>query len=252
MTDVRGEPGAIWVEIVQLEPGPASSRVPHPVAVAADASLGAAAGVARLGIAASLASWRAAESAGRMLRALPGASAVGRMGEAALEPLTRDGRRVRALAPAAATDALQAVLELVVARVVRAADIDAIVRRIDVDAIVDRIDIERILERIDVDELIGRVDVDAIVDRIDVNEIVDRVDIEAIIEETRIGTIVARSTSGFASEALDVAREQTANVDGLTARVVNRLLRRDAADLPVGPPLLVGDDEPVSPADAGA
>jgi len=98
--------------------------------------------------------------------------------------------------------------------------------------------------RIDIDRLIGRIDLDAVVKRIDVDEIVRRVDIDKIVEETELGTIVSRSASGFASDAVDAARNQTADVDSLVSRTVNRMLRRSAESVPSGPPLLVADAEP--------
>ncbi len=138
-------------------------------------------------------------------------------------------------------------------------DIDALVRRIEIDALVQRIDIDRLVRRIEIDDVVRRIQIDAlvrrieiddvvrridvgeVVQRIDVNEVVQRVDVDAIVEETELGTIVARSTSGFASAALDVARTQTAGVDGRLTRAVNRVMRRKEGEVPVGPPLLVGD-----------
>ena len=128
---------------------------------------------------------------------------------------------------------------------VRRIDIDELVKRIDIDALVARIDIDRLVRRIDVDDvvrrieidlLVGRIDIDALVGRIDVNEVVQRVNVDAIVEETELGTIVARSTSGFATAALDAARSQTAGVDTRVSRAVNRVLRRK--DVPESPPLL--------------
>jgi hypothetical protein len=64
---------------------------------------------------------------------------------------------------------------------------------------------------------------------------VQRVDVDAVVEQTELGTIVARSTSGFASEALDAARTQAVDVDDIVTRVVNRVMRRRQGDLPLGP-----------------
>ncbi len=124
---------------------------------------------------------------------------------------------------------------------VRQIDIDALVQRIDIDQLVQRIDIDALVQRIDIDALVRRIDIDALVGRIDVNEVVQRVDVDAVVEETAMGSIVARSTSGFASEALDAARSQTAGVDTLVSRAVNRMLRRREEELPIGPPLLTGE-----------
>lgn len=144
-------------------------------------------------------------------------------------------------------------------RLVRHIDIDSLVRRIEIDALVQRIDIDRLVRRIEIDVLVQRIDIDRLVRRIDVgdiaaridvNEVVQRVDVDAIVEETELGTIVARSTSGFASQALDAARSQTAVADTRVSRVVNRVLRRNDVEMPAGPPLLTG--EPIAAGSARA
>jgi hypothetical protein len=122
-------------------------------------------------------------------------------------------------------------------------DIDALVSRIEIDDVVRRIDVDALVARIDIDALVRRIEIDEVVRRIDVNEVVQRVDVDAIVEETELGTIVARSTSGFATAALDAARTQTAGVDRRLSRAVNRVMRRREEDLPAGPPLLVGEPE---------
>jgi len=76
---------------------------------------------------------------------------------------------------------------------------------------------------------------------VDVNAVVQRVDIDAIVEETELGTIVAKSTTGFATEAVDAARSRTAEADRLVDRVVGRVLRRRETRL--GPALLIREDE---------
>ena len=73
---------------------------------------------------------------------------------------------------------------------------------------------------------------------------IERVDVEAIVSQTELGTIIARSTSGVASEVLDVVRAQGVGLDDFVARLVNRVLRRTPDDLPVGPPALVGGARP--------
>jgi len=112
------------------------------------------------------------------------------------------------------------------------------VRRIEIDALVRRIDIDHLMGDVDIDAVVDRIDIGAIVDRVDVNEVVQRVDVDAVVEQTELGTIVARSTSGFASEALDAARTQAVDVDDIVTRVVNRVMRRRQGDLPLGPGLV--------------
>ena len=133
----------------------------------------------------------------------------------------------------------QAVAERVVSIVMEAVDIDALLERIDVDALVSRVDVEKIIDRVDVEKIIDRVDVDKIIDRVDVEKIIDRVDVDSLMERTELGTIIARSTTGVASEVLDVIRAQGVGLDDFLARWVNRILRRSADDLPLGPPTLV-------------
>jgi hypothetical protein len=118
-------------------------------------------------------------------------------------------------------------------------DVDAIVSKVDVDALIDRVDVEKIVERVDVEKLIERVDVQGIIDRVDVEKVIQQVDIDSLVEQTELGTIIARSTSGVASEALDLVRAQGVGLDDFVARWVNRILRRNPDDLPVGPPGLV-------------
>ncbi|MGB7051709.1 MAG: hypothetical protein WBG41_09080 [Acidimicrobiales bacterium] len=152
----------------------------------------------------------------------------------------------------------QAVAERVVALVVEAVDVDAILDRIDVDRLMARIDVDQVVQRVDVERLIARVDVQRIIERVDVEQIIERVDVEQIIErvdvkrlmeqvdveaivsQTEIGTIIAHSTSGVASEVLDIVRAQGVGLDDFVSRWVNRALRRSSDDLPVGPPALVG------------
>ncbi len=135
-------------------------------------------------------------------------------------------------------------------------DVDAIVSKVDVGALIDRVDVEKIVERVDVDRIVGRVDVERIIERVDVQGIIDRVDVEKVIqqvdidslvEQTELGTIIARSTSGVASEALDLVRAQGVGLDDFVARWVNRILRRNPDDLPVGPPELVAALEAIDP-----
>jgi hypothetical protein len=154
----------------------------------------------------------------------------------------------------------QAVAERVVSLVMDAIDIDAILERVDVDAlvarvdvdgVVGRVDVDGLIDRVDVERIIERVDVEKIIERVDVKKIIDRVDIDALVEQTELGTIIARSTSGVASEVLDVIRAQGVGLDDFIARWVNRILRRPAQSLPLGPPTLVAGSGTPSELTAG-
>ena len=133
----------------------------------------------------------------------------------------------------------QAVAERVVTLVMDAIDINAILERVDINAILERVDINAILVRVDINALVDRVDVEELVEKVNVQGIIDKINIDELVEHTEIGTIIAKSTSGVATEVLDVARAQGVGLDDFVARWVNRLLRRNPADLPLGPPLLV-------------
>ena len=127
----------------------------------------------------------------------------------------------------------QAVAERVVGLVMDTIDINAILARIDINAI---------LERVDINALVDEIDVNALIEKVDFQEIIDKIDIDALVEHTEIGTIIAKSTSSVTMEVLDVVRSQGVGLDDFVARWVNRILRRNPADLPVGPPLLVAGD----------
>jgi hypothetical protein len=133
----------------------------------------------------------------------------------------------------------QAVAERVVNIVMDAIDMDALLERIDVDAVLARVDVDSVVSRVDVDKLIDRVDVEKIIERVDVEKIIERVDIDALMEKTELGSIIARSTTGVASEVLDVIRAQGVGLDDFIGRFVARVLRRTNEDLPLGPTTLV-------------
>jgi hypothetical protein len=133
----------------------------------------------------------------------------------------------------------QVIAARVVTLVVDALDLDALLRRIDVDAVVNRVDVEQIVSRLDVDGVVQRVDVDAIARRIDLNQLVKDIDIDALVSQTELGAIIAKSSTSILSEVLDAFRSQGVGLDDFLARWTNRLLRRRAEDLPVGPRRLV-------------
>ena len=140
----------------------------------------------------------------------------------------------------------QQVAERVVGLVATALDVNALVARIDVNALLSRIDMNALLQRIDMNALLSRldldevmrhVDIDAVVDRVDVNEIAGRIDMDALVEETDLGAVIAKSSGGFASEALDAARSQAVGLDQFIDRWMQRALRRKHP-APSAPPAL--------------
>ncbi|HUS41333.1 MAG TPA: RDD family protein [Ilumatobacteraceae bacterium] len=126
-------------------------------------------------------------------------------------------------------------------------DVDRVVTRVDLDAIVDQVDVERVVARVDLDAAVARVDLDAAADRIDVDRVVARVDVDAIAASLDIDAIVAESTKGVLGRFTDLLRRQVVGVDEIAMRATNRLLRRDYASLPTGPPLVAASE----PVDAG-
>ena len=120
----------------------------------------------------------------------------------------------------------QATTERVVELVVSALDVNALLDQADLNAVLDQVDIERVLDRIDLNRLLGRVDL---------NDIVKRIDVEALVGQTDLGAVIARSSSGVASDVLDVVRSQTVGLDEFIARWIGRLRRRPYTG-PPGPP----------------
>jgi hypothetical protein len=69
----------------------------------------------------------------------------------------------------------------------------------------------------------------------DLNDVVKHIDVEALVDQTDLGAIIAASSSGAASDVLDVVRSQTVGLDEFIARWIGRLRRRPYAG-PPGPP----------------
>ena len=158
---------------------------------------------------------------------------------------------------------VEAIAERVVGLVIEAIDInalvskvdmDALLTKVDIDAIVSKVDVDSLIDRVDVDKIINRVDVQKIIERVDIQKVIEQVDIDSLVEQTELGTIIAHSTSGVASEALDLVRAQGVGLDDFVARWVNRILRRDSSTWPAGPPALLESlriaDAPRSPSGA--
>ena len=104
-----------------------------------------------------------------------------------------------------------------------------------VEIVVSALDVNALLDRVDLNAVLDQVDIGQVLDRIDLNVIVERIDIEALIEQTDLGAIIASSTSGVASDVLDVVRSQTVGLDEFIARWIGRLRRRPYTG-PPGPP----------------
>lgn len=129
-------------------------------------------------------------------------------------------------------------------------DVDALIGQVELDDLLARIDINQLLDRVDVDRLLDRVDIDRLLDGVDVNRLVDRVDVQAVTKRANVGGLVAQSTSHVAGSTLDIARRQAVGLDTLIMGLVDRLLGRDPAAQPLGPPGLVSEKTEGRPASA--
>ena len=129
-------------------------------------------------------------------------------------------------------------------------DVDALIGQVELDELLARIDINQLLDRVDVDRLLDRVDIDRLLDGVDVNRLVDRVDVQAVTKRANVGGLVAQSTSHVAGSTLDIARRQAVGLDTLIMGLVDRLLGRDPAAQPLGPPGLVSEKTEGRPASA--
>jgi hypothetical protein len=104
-----------------------------------------------------------------------------------------------------------------------------------VEIVVSALDVNALLDRVDLNAVLDQVDIGQVLDRIDLNGIAERIDVEALVEQTDLGAIIARSSSGVASDVLDVVRSQTVGLDEFIARWIGRLRRRPYTG-PPGPP----------------
>jgi hypothetical protein len=93
----------------------------------------------------------------------------------------------------------------------------------------------------DVDLLLDRVDINKLVSKVDIDAALEGVNLEAVVRRAGIPEIVAESTSQLTGSAIDLGRRQLVGLDVIVDTLVNRLMRRQAVDQPVGPPLLVAD-----------
>ncbi len=121
-------------------------------------------------------------------------------------------------------------------------DIDAVMKKVDLNALLGRVDLNVLLDQVDVNAIVARVDIEPLLDRIDVNDLVQRIDTDALVEHTDLGAVIARSSGGMASEALDAIRSQAVGLDQFVDRWVQRLLRRKHPAPPAPAALLIAPD----------
>ena len=130
------------------------------------------------------------------------------------------------------TDPLEQLAQRVAERA-----IDLVIQSVDINEIVAQIDLNAVLDRIDVQALLSRVDLNALLENVDLNALIARIDVEALVEQTDFGEIIAKQTSGVASNALDAVRSQSVSLDGAIDRGAWRLVRRNTPR-PPAPELL--------------
>ena len=130
------------------------------------------------------------------------------------------------------TDPLEQLAQRVAERA-----IDLVIQSVDINEIVAQIDLNAVLDRIDVQALLSRVDLNALLEHVDLNALIARIDVEALVTHTDFGEIIAKQTSGIASNTLDAVRGQAVSMDGAIDRSAWRLVRRNTSR-PAAPELL--------------
>ncbi len=119
--------------------------------------------------------------------------------------------------------------------------IDIVVQAVDINALLQLVDLNALLKQVDLNELLEQVDVNAVLDRVNINDVVARIDMERLVEQTDLGAIIARSTGGIVTEALDTVRSGAVGLDRRIDRWVTRLLRRKDRG-PMAPRALLGPE----------
>jgi hypothetical protein len=138
------------------------------------------------------------------------------------------------------------VVGAVVPPVIDSIDVQGLIDEIDLNALIEEIDVEALISRIDLNTLLENIDLNALLDQIDLDALMDKIDLEALMRKANIGDIVSESTGQVAGSALDLGRRQVVGLDVMIMRAINRVLRRDPEDLPLGPPLLESIWEPTT------
>lgn len=159
-------------------------------------------------------------------------------------------RSARKVVASSAELVAQRIAERAIDIVVQAVDINALLQLVDLNALLERVDVNAplkqvdlnaLLKQVDLNELLEQVDVNAVLDRVDINDVVARIDMEKLVEQTDLGAIIARSTGGIVSEAMDTVRSGAVGVDRRIDRWVTRLLRRKDPG-PLAPRALPGPE----------
>jgi hypothetical protein len=182
--------------------------------------------------------WKAAQAetvnaASSFLSALVPEIVQGVMDQVDLTALVRDRVDINAI-----------VEDVDLDRIMDRVDVNAIVAKVDmerlagtfpVDAIIDKVDVSEVIAKVDVNEVVDTVDIERIMERVDLTSIVDRLDLAAIaqevIDEIDLPAIVRESSGAMASETVQTVRVRGMDADRLVARIVDKVLRREARNL---------------------
>jgi len=135
----------------------------------------------------------------------------------------------------------QRVAERVIDLVLQVLDVNAVLAQVDVNALVEKIDVTALLDRVDLNAVLAQVDTNALLDNVDINALLGRIDMDELVEHTDLGAVIARSTGGVASDALDAARSTAVGLDRFIDRWVQRVLRRKEP-APVAPRALLDSE----------
>jgi hypothetical protein len=108
-----------------------------------------------------------------------------------VETLGREGHARRDALLVGLARQLDVLVPVVLAEVLRRADLTALVLRyVDLDAVVAAVDLDAAVARVDLDAVVARVDLDAAVAGVDLDAAVARVDVEAVLGRVDLTAVV--------------------------------------------------------------
>lgn len=87
-----------------------------------------------------------------------------------------------------------------------------------------------VIAQVDMNALLAQVDMNALLAQVDLDALMESIDLDGLLARTEMGSLIVRSTSGVASEALDVVRSGAVGIDGAIGRTVDRVLRRSSSN----------------------
>ena len=85
---------------------------------------------------------------------------------------------------------------------------------------------ESVLNRVVV-EIVDMLDMEQLIDHVPINRVVARIDLPEVIDEIDLSGIIREGTKGLGGETLDSARTGLMAMDQWSARLVDKVLRRE-------------------------